>query len=167
DFELAIQWLADAGILYKIPRVNSLKSPLKHYEDLSAFKIFLVDVGLLSAMSNVEPRIVLEKNDIFVEYKGAMTEQYVAQQLIAGKNKLYYFSSDNAKSEVDFLIERDGAAVPVEVKSAENLASKSLRFIIEKYNIAKAVKFSILTEKRNKTTYNLPLYLAANLNEFL
>jgi predicted AAA+ superfamily ATPase len=122
-------------------------------------------VGLLSAMSNVEPQIILEKNDVFVEYKGAMTEQYAAGQLIAAKSKPYYFSSDDAKTEVDFLIEQNGMVIPIEVKSAANLASKSLKFIIEKHNITKAVKFSILPEKQNQTIYNLPLYLAININD--
>jgi predicted AAA+ superfamily ATPase len=165
DFELAIQWLVDAGILYKIPRVNSLKYPLKHYEDLSAFKMFFVDIGLLCAMSNVDPKIILEKNNIFIEYKGALTEQYIAGQLIAAKNKPYYFSSDDAKTEVDFLIEQDGIVIPIEVKSAQNLASKSLKFTIAKHNITKAIKLSVLPEKQNQTIFNCPLYLVISINE--
>jgi predicted AAA+ superfamily ATPase len=159
DYELAIQWLTDAGILHKVPRVTTPKYPLKHYEDLSAFKLFLVDVGLLGAMSDVKPRIVLENNNVFVEYKGAMTEQYAAQQLISAKRTLYYFSSDDAKSELDFIIEEGGAVIPIEVKSAENLASKSLRFLAEKYHFENAIKLSLLPEKRNAIVKNIPLYL--------
>jgi predicted AAA+ superfamily ATPase len=161
EYELAIQWLIDAGILRKVPRVNVPRYPLKHYEDLSAFKLFLVDVGLLGAMSNVEPRIVLENNNVFIEYKGAMTEQYVAQQLTSGKRTLYYYSSDDSKSELDFIVEDDGAALPIEVKSADNLASKSLKYLVEKYEIKNAVKYSLLPEKRNDIIKNVPLYLSS------
>lgn len=163
DYELAIQWLVGAGILHKVPRVNSLTPPLKHYEDVGAFKLFMVDVGLLCAMSNVEPRIVLEGNNVFVEYKGAMTEQYVAEQLRAARIGFYYFSSDDAKTEVDFVAELEGAVVPIEVKSSENLASKSLRHVVGKYPIATAVKFSLLPERINDPIHNLPLYAVARL----
>jgi predicted AAA+ superfamily ATPase len=160
DFELAIQWLTDSGLLQRVFRVNAAKPPLKHYEDLSAFKLFMVDVGLLGALSNLEPRTVLEKTDIFTEYKGAMTEQFVAQQLTATLKNLYYFSSDDAKSEVDFMVEIGGLPVPVEVKSAENLSSKSLTYFVGKNLIERAIKFSLRPEKRNPIIYNEPLYLA-------
>ena len=159
EYELAIQWLVDAGILCKVSRVNVPRYPLKHYEDVSAFKLFFVDVGLLSAMSDVEPRVVLEKNNIFVEYKGAMTEQYVACQLIAAKHTLYYYSSDDAKSEVDFIIGENGTVLPIEVKSAENLSSKSLSFLLAKYNLENAVKYSLLPERKSGAIRNVPLYL--------
>lgn len=160
DYELAIQWLIDAGLLHKVPRVNVPRYPLKHYEDLSAFKLFLVDVGLLGAMSDVEPRIILENNNVFIEYKGAMAEQFVAEQLIAAKRNVSYYSSDDAKSEIDFIIEENGAVVPIEVKAAENLASKSLNFIVQKYGIENAVKYSLLPENENAIVRNVPLYLA-------
>jgi predicted AAA+ superfamily ATPase len=162
DFELAIQWLVGAGILLKVPRVAAPRYPLKHYEDISAFKLFVVDVGLLGALSGVEPKVVLEKNNIFVEYKGAMTEQYVAQQMVAAKKVLYYFSSDDSKQELDFITEQDGEVIPIEVKSAENLASKSLKFIVEKYGVKQAIKYSLLSEKRNETINNIPLYLVGS-----
>jgi predicted AAA+ superfamily ATPase len=119
----------------------------------------LVDVGLLGAMSAVEPKIVLEKNNVFIEYKGAMTQQYVAQQLIAAKHLLYYYSSDDAKSELDFIIEENGAVMPIEVKSAENLASKSLKFLVDKYKIENAIKYSLLPEVENDIVRNVPLYI--------
>jgi predicted AAA+ superfamily ATPase len=167
DYELAIQWLVDAGILYKVPRVSALKVPLKHYEDLSAFKLFLVDVGLLSAMSGVEPRTILEKNNVFTEYRGAMTEQYVAEQLIATGIYTYYFSSDDTKSEVDFVISNDDSLIPIEVKSSENLASKSLKYLVEKYVVSSAIKFSLLPEKKNPIIHNLPLYSVVKLRKLL
>jgi predicted AAA+ superfamily ATPase len=160
DFELAIQWLVGAGILLKVPRVNTLRYPLKHYEDLSAFKLFFVDVGLLGALSGVEPKAILEGNDLFVEYKGAMTEQYAAQQMVASNQTLYYYTSDDSKQEIDFVRETGGSIIPIEVKSVQNLASKSLKFIVDKYGVKQAIKYSLLPEKRNEVISNMPLYLA-------
>jgi predicted AAA+ superfamily ATPase len=160
DFELAIQWLTDAGLAVKIFRTNSAKAPLKHYEDLSAFKLFLIDVGLLGALSNLEPRLVLEKTNIFTEFKGALTEQFVAEQLLAVGRPLYYFSSDDAKTEVDFMIEIDGRPVPIETKSAANLNSKSLAYFVAKNQIPLAVKLSLKPAKTNPVVQNQPLYLA-------
>jgi predicted AAA+ superfamily ATPase len=164
DYELAIEWLRNAGILRKIVRIKSPKVPLKHYVDLSAFKLFLNDVGLLGAMSNLEPKTILAGNDLFTEYKGALSEQFVAQELLANGHEVYYFSSDNAKSEVDFIIEVDGLPVPIEVKSAENLASKSLTYLVNKYNIKRAVKLSLLPPEHHQVVENLPLYLTSKVN---
>jgi len=160
DFELAIEWLASAGLVHKIRRVNAAKVPLKHYEDLSAFKLFMNDIGLLGALSNLEPRIILEKNDIFVEYKGALSEQFVAQQLFSTGVPIYYFSSDDAKTEIDLMVEVGGLPVPIEIKSAENLNSKSLTYFVAKHKISRALKFSLLPEKRTGVIYNEPLYFA-------
>lgn len=163
DFELAIQWLIDAGIILRVQRVGKVGAPLKHYEDPSAFKLFLVDVGLLGALSNLEPRIVLEDDKLFVEFKGAYTEQYVAEQLVAAKLPLYYFSSDDAKTEVDFVTEIKGRLIPIEVKSATNLHSKSLTYFVNKHGIEQAVKFSLLEGKQNQIIWNVPLYLAEHI----
>jgi predicted AAA+ superfamily ATPase len=151
--------LIGAGILLKVPRVNALHYPLKHYEDLSAFKLFFVDIGLLGALSGVEPKAVLEGNNLFVEYKGAMSEQYVAQQMVSSKRRLYYYSSDDSKQELDFVIESGVDIMPIEVKSATNLASKSLKYIVDKHELKQAIKYSLLPEKRNDVINNLPLYL--------
>lgn len=160
EFEIAIQWLVDAGIALRIHRVNKVGAPLKHYEDLSAFKLFVLDVGLLGALSNLEPRLVLEENKLLTEFKGAYTEQYVAEQLVAAQLPVYYFSSDDAKIEVDFVTEVDGQAIPIEVKSATNLHSKSLTHFVNKRALKRALKFSLLAEKRNEIIINEPLYLA-------
>ena len=160
DFELAIQWLVDAGVILKAQRVNNVHAPLKHYEDPSAFKLFLLDVGLLGALSNLEPRLVLEEDELLVEFKGAYTEQYVAEQFVAAQLPFYYYSSDDAKTEVDFVTEVTGRPIPIEVKSAANLHSKSLTFFVNKHNIERAIKFSLLEEKRNEIILNEPLYLA-------
>ena len=160
DFELAIQWLLDAGIVIKAQRLRKVAAPLKHYEDPSAFKLFLVDVGLLGALSNLESRLLLEGDRFFTEFKGANTEQFVAEQLIAAGLSLYYHTSDDAKTELDFVVEVDGRPIPVEVKSAGNLHSKSLSHFVNKHSIERAIKLSLLEEKRNELILNVPLYLA-------
>ncbi|MCL2807076.1 MAG: ATP-binding protein [Coriobacteriia bacterium] len=160
DFELAIQWLVDAGLILRIQRVNKVAAPLKHYEDPSAFKLFTLDVGLLGALSNLDPRLVLEEDKVLTEFKGAYTEQYVAQQLVASSLSLFYFSSDDAKVELDFVIEVDGVPIPIEVKSATNLHSKSLTHFVNKYRIGKAIKFSMRERKQSGAIINEPLYRA-------
>ena len=165
DFELAIQWLVDAGVILKVKKVNNVHVPLKHYEDPSAFKLFLLDVGLLGALSNLESRLVLEEDKLLVEFKGAYTEQYVAEQLVAAELPLYYFSSDDAKTEVDFVTEMEGRPIPIEVKSAANLHSKSLTHFVNKHDIERAIKFSLLEEKRNEIILNEPLYLAEQTSQ--
>ena len=127
DFEVAIQWLVDAGLTYKIHRCNSPEQPLKFYEDFDAFKLYLIDVGLLGALAQVSAGNMLVNNDVFKEYKGAFTENYVLEQLITTENPvIYYFSKENSKVEVDFLIQSDNRVIPIEVKAEENVKSKSL-----------------------------------------
>ena len=127
DFEVAIQWLVDAGLTYKIHRCNSPEQPLKFYEDFYAFKLYLLDVGLLGALSEVSAGRMLVNNDVFKEFKGAFTENYVLEQLTASKHPvIYYFSKENSKVEVDFLVQTRGRVIPIEVKAEENVKSKSL-----------------------------------------
>ena len=133
DFELAIEWLIDAGLIYKVSRVKKAGIPLSAYEDFSAFKLFLLDTGLMGAMSGLPPQALLEGNVLFSDYKGAITEQYVLQQLKSVKGlSIYYWSSDTSRGELDFLLQKDVSVIPVEVKAEENLQSKSLRFFVEK-----------------------------------
>ena len=167
EFELAIQWLADAGLVSRVQRVNKVAVPLKHYEDPGAFKLFLVDVGLHGAMANVEPRIILEDDKLLTEFKGAFTEQYVAQQLLSRQPVIYCYSSDDAKVELDFVVEACGAAVPIEVKSATGLQSKSLTHFINKHSIQRAVKFSLRPEHQGDVIFNEPLYLAERFGDLI
>ena len=167
EFELAIQWLADAGLVSRVQRVNKVAVPLKHYEDPGAFKLFLVDVGLHGAMANVEPRIILEDDKLLTEFKGAFTEQYVAQQLLSRQPVIYFYSSDDAKVELDFVVEACGAAVPIEVKSATGLQSKSLTHFINKHSIQRAVKFSLRPEHQGDVIFNEPLYLAERFGDLI
>ncbi|KAB5086780.1 ATP-binding protein, partial [Bacteroides thetaiotaomicron] len=144
DFELAIEWLIDAGLIYKVSRVKKAGIPLSAYEDFSAFKLFLLDTGLMGAMSGLPPQALLEGNVLFSDYKGAITEQYVLQQLKSVKGlSIYYWSSDTSRGELDFLLQKDVSVIPVEVKAEENLQSKSLRFFVEKNAGLHGVRFSM------------------------
>jgi len=168
EYELALSWLIDCGLIYKINRVNKTNIPLKHYEDISAFKLFILDVGLLCAKSEIDPKSVLEKQDIFVEFKGACTEEFVVTQLISKDEfTLYYFSSDNSKSEVDFIINYEGFVIPIEVKASENLQSKSLKNFIIKEKTKIAVRTSLSNYYKQDILINIPLYMINNLTDLI
>ena len=131
DFEMAIQWLVNAGLLYKVPRCTKPELPLDIYEDLSAFKLYMVDLGLMGAMVKTDPAQVLIKNDIFKEYKGGMTEQYVLQQMKSkGVSPIYYHNTDNSRLELDFVIQRNAQMVPIEVKAEGNVRANSLTALL-------------------------------------
>lgn len=160
DFEDAIQWLVNAGLIHKVVRVNKVQRPLKFYEDMSAFKLFLSDLGLLGAMADVTAKEVLTGENYFEEYKGAFTEQFIAQELISLGEKLYYYSKENSTLELDFLVQKD-VVYPIEVKAEENLRSKSLKTIYDDNNELKPVRFSMSGYKEQDWMVNVPLYLAA------
>lgn len=158
DFELAIQWLVDAGLVYKVNRVNKIESPLKFYEDLSSFKLFLLDVGLMGAMVGASAEAVLVNNAIFKEYKGAFTELFVCDSFICNGINPFYYSSEDAHLEVDFVIQGKTSVFPVEVKAEENVYSKSLRAIVDKCPGLKAIRLSMKDLDRQDWMTNLPLY---------
>ena len=159
DFELAIEWLIDAGLIYKVSRVKKAGIPLSAYEDFSAFKLFLLDTGLMGAMSGLPPQALLEGTVLFSDYKGAITEQYVLQQLKSVKGlSIYYWSSDTSRGELDFLLQKDVSVIPVEVKAEENLQSKSLRFFVEKNAGLHGVRFSMSDYRKQEWMINYPLY---------
>jgi predicted AAA+ superfamily ATPase len=164
DYELAISWLSDCGQVYKVNRVNKPGFPLKAYEDLSAFKLFFVDVGLLSAMVDIDVKTLLERNTLFTEFKGALTEQYVFQQLNnSGKCVINYWTAERSTAEVDFILQLGGEIIPVEVKSEENLQAKSLKVFNEKFNPGIAVRTSLSNYRQQEWMINLPLYAISNL----
>lgn len=163
DFELAIQWLIDAGLAYKVNRVNKPALPLKFYEDISAFKLFMLDVGLMGAMTETPSDRILIGDDVFSEYKGAFTELFVFTQLKAQGLSLYYHSVDNSTIEIDFLTQCGSRVVPIEVKSDVNVKSKSLRTFIGRNPQLKGVRFSMLPYKDQDWMTNLPLYAASVL----
>ena len=160
EFENAIQWLIDAGLLYKVLRVKKVEKPLKFYEDIDTFKLFILDVGLLGAMSDVSSRDVLVNNNAFVEYKGAFTEQYVLQEIKAIGEKVYYYSRDNSTLEIDLIVQKD-YVYPLEVKAEENLKSKSLKTIYEENNSLKPIRVSMAGYREQDWVVNVPLYLVA------
>lgn len=159
EYETAIMWLSDCGLIHKVSRVNVAGLPLKAYEDLKAFKLFLVDVGLLGCMSGVSQRILLDGNDIFTEFKGAMTEQYVCQQFQSMDSLgIYYYTNDRGSCEVDFVVDTGEQIVPVEVKAEVNLKSKSLRTYRDRFQPKISVRTSMADYKKEDWLVNLPLY---------
>ena len=168
DYETAIMWLCDCGLVHKIGRVNAAGLPLKAYEDLKAFKLFLLDVGLLGCMAGLKQQTLLDGNDLFVEFKGALTEQYVCQQLktIDGLN-VYYYTNDRGSCEVDFVIDTGEQVIPVEVKAEVNLKAKSLKTYLEKFQPELAVRTSMADYRKEERLVNLPLYEVEEINEVL
>ena len=159
EYEDALRWLSDSGLIHIVNRVTKPAIPLSAYEDQKAFKIYLVDLGLLCTMSELDPKSVLEGNEIFVEFKGAITEQFVLQQLKSGMTmKPYYYSSDTSSNEIDFIMSIEGEPIPVEVKAETNLQSKSLKSYIDKFHPSSALRLSLSDYKKEKKIENIPLY---------
>lgn len=164
DFELAIEWLKDAGLIYKVNRTKKGQLPLSAYEDFSAFKLFIVDTGLMCAMSNLPAQVLLAGNDLFTDYKGALTEQYVLQQLKSVKNlSIYYWSADNSQGEIDFLLQHEADIIPVEVKAEENLKAKSLNAFVTKNPNLHGVRLSMSSYRRQEWMTNYPLYAVQSI----
>ena len=159
DFEIAIQWLIDAGLVYKVHRVNKAALPLKFYEDMSAFKLFLLDSGLLGALSETPPQQMLIGNNVFEEYKGAFTENYVLQQLKSLPHTfIYYYSNDNSTLEIDFVVQHNTSIIPVEVKAEENLRAKSLRQFTTDNPTLHGLRFSMSGYREQDWMTNVPLW---------
>ena len=165
DYETAIMWLCDCGLVHKVSRITTPHFPLKAYEDLKAFKLFLLDVGLLSCMTGIRQNILLDGNDMFVEFKGALTEQYVMQQLATISDvSVYYYTNDRSSAEIDFLIDNGETVIPVEVKAEVNLKAKSLKTYYEKYQPKISVRTSMADYKKEDWLVNLPLYTVSEVN---
>ena len=163
DFELAIQWLVDSGILLKCNRVSKPGMPLIAYQDISAFKLFFNDVGLLSAKSSLNLKTIISGNDVFTEFKGSLTEQFVIQQLSTIENMpIYYWTNDRSTAEVDFILQYEDDIVPVEVKASENLKAKSFKFFCEKYKPQHAIRSSLSDYHEESWMTNVPLYIIGN-----
>jgi uncharacterized protein len=157
DFETAITWLADAGLVLQVHRIDKPTIPLSAYADFDAFKLFAADIGLLNAMAKIDPQILLEKNNILTEYKGALTEQFVCQQLKA-KYQLYYWTAANGTAEIDFVIQHQNEVIPIEVKAEENLMAKSLKVYVEKFKPTTAIRTSMSKYRVDDWLTNIPLY---------
>lgn len=159
EYELAMLWLTDCGLVHKVHRVTTPNLPLKAYEDLKAFKLFLVDVGLLSCMVGLRQDVLLDGNELFKEFKGALTEQYVLQQLKTVKDlNIYYWTADRGTAEVDFVIDNGSDVIPVEVKAKVNLQAKSLKVYRDKFQPKLSIRTSMADYKREDWLLNLPLW---------
>lgn len=166
EFELAIQWLLDCGLLHQCFRISKPYMPLSAYQDLSAFKLYHNDVGLLGAMAKLPAKTIIDGNTIFTEFKGALTENFVIQQLLLNdENAIYYWTNENSTSEVDFVIQNEEEIIPIEVKSGTNLKSVGFRFFCEKYKPKKAIRTSLSDYKQEDWMENLPLYAINLINE--
>lgn len=161
DFEVAIEWLMDAGLIYKVNRTKSGELPLNAFEDFSAFKIYLLDVGLLSAINKLTAETLIRGNEIFNTYKGALTEQYFFQQIRGKVDFVYYWSADNSRGEVDFVVQKAERVIPIEVKAEENLRAKSLAAFVARNPGLHALRFSMSDYREQDWMTNIPLYAVA------
>lgn len=166
EYETAIMWLSDCGLVHKVSRVNAAGIPLKAYEDLKAFKLFIVDVGLLGCMTGLHQRTLLDGDDLFVEFKGALTEQYVCQQLKTIEDLgIYYYTNDRGSCEIDFVIDTGEQIIPIEVKAETNLRAKSLKTYRERFEPELSVRTSMADYKKEDWLLNLPLYAIEQINK--
>jgi predicted AAA+ superfamily ATPase len=165
EYELAMLWLTDCGLVHKVHRATAPNLPLKAYEDLKSFKLFLLDVGLLSCMVGLRQDVLLDGNELFKEFKGALTEQYVLQQLktLRGINT-YYWAAERATAEVDFVIDNGSDVVPIEVKAETNLQAKSLKVYREKFQPRLSIRTSMADYKKEDWLLNLPLWAIETLD---
>jgi predicted AAA+ superfamily ATPase len=165
EYEMAIAWLTDCGQVHKVCRITKPGIPLKAYEDISAFKLFIVDTGLMAAMGDLDVKTLLDGNAVFAEFKGALTEQYVLQQLKSGSEcVVHYWSAERSAAEVDFVIQYKGGVYPIEVKAEENLHAKSLKVYYEKYAPGNSIRISMSDFRVQEWLTNLPLYALSQLN---
>ena len=160
DFEIAIEWLVDSGLLYKVSRCTKPALPLDIYEDFSVFKLYLLDIGLLGAMVNVDPAQILINNQIFSEYKGGMTEEYVLQEMKSRNiSPIYYHKTDDSRLELDFVIQYNGKLLPIEVKAEGNVRANSLMSLLKANPDLQAVRLSMLPYKQQEQLFCVPLYV--------
>ncbi len=168
EYEIALSWLIDCGLVYQVNRVNNSKIPLSAYQDFSAFKLYLLDVGLLSAMSGVDAKTLLDENEFFEEFKGSLTEQYVLCQLKeCTQLDVFYWTSETGIAEVDFITQIGNINVPIEVKASENLQAKSLKTFVEKYKTKINVRTSMSNYRKEEWLINIPLYCIGNVENII
>ncbi|MFA6989559.1 MAG: DUF4143 domain-containing protein, partial [Candidatus Gastranaerophilaceae bacterium] len=168
EFETALSWLSNCGLIYKVNKVKKPGLPITAYEDFDTFKLFVLDVGLLGALTNLDTKTLLEGNKIFEEFKGAIAEQYVLQQFKTIKDfPVFYWSNETSRSEIDFIIQLDSKVIPVEVKASTNLKAKSLKNYIEDFKPEIAIRTSMADCKKTDNLYDVPLYVIEELNEIV
>lgn len=168
EYEIALSWLIDCGLIHQVNMVNNCKVPLSAYQDFSAFKLYLLDVGLLAAMAGLDEKTILEGNEIFEEFKGSLTEQYVLCQLKeCTELDVFYWTSDTGVAEVDFITQIGKINIPIEVKASENLQAKSLKSFIQKYNTKVNVRTSMSDYRQDDHIVNIPLYSIGNIENIV
>ena len=166
EYEVAMMWLIDCGLMHKVVRIKKPVVPSKAYEDMQAFKLYIEDIGLLCAMNQLEAKTLLNGNSFFSEYKGALTEQYVLQQLICLKDlSVNYWSSDNGSAEIDFVINYKDQIVPIEVKAEENLQAKSLKIYHQNFKPELSIRTSMSKYRKETWLINIPLYAIGWINK--
>jgi predicted AAA+ superfamily ATPase len=166
DFETSIQWLQDAGLIYKVTRIVAGEIPLAGFEEPENFKLYMLDIGLLGAMNNMSETTLIEGNQFFAQYKGALTEQFVLQELQCTEIKpIHYWAPETGIAEVDFVIQHENDIIPIEVKAERNLRAKSLAAFINRYHTVKAIRTSLATYQQGDTVTDLPLYAISVLKE--
>ena len=168
EFEEALSWLINCGLVYKINRITKPALPIKAYEDTKAFKLFILDVGLLCALSKLPARTLIDGDKIFTEFNGSLAEQYVLQQLKTLEDmEVAYWISKSGNAEIDFVIQTDGYVIPVEVKATTNLQAKSLKVYREKFEPEISIRTSLADFEINKGLYNIPLFMAGKVDKIL
>ena len=167
EFEEALAWLMNCGLVYKINRITKPALPIKAYEDTKAFKLFVLDVGLLCALSKLPARTLIEGDKIFTEFNGALAEQYVLQQLKTLEDmEVAYWISKSGNAEIDFIIQTDGYVIPVKVKANTNIQAKSLKTYREKFQPEKSIRTSLADFEINNGLYNIPLFMIGKISDF-
>lgn len=165
NYEMAMLWLTDCGLVHKVQRVSAPSLPLKAYEDIKAFKLFILDVGLLSCMVRLDPKVLIDGNELFKEFKGALTEQYVLQQLkTMDKIATYYWTNNRGSAEIDFIIDNGSEVIPIEVKAEVNLKAKSLKTYYEKFNPKTSIRTAMIDYKLDDWLLNLPLWAIMHIS---
>lgn len=166
DFEAALSWLINSGLVYRVNKITKPDLPITAYEDFNSFKLFMLDVGLLGAMTDLQADTIIDGNRIFEEFKGAITEQYVLQQFKTIKDlPVYYWSNETSRAEIDFVIQIKSDVVPVEVKAERNLQAKSLKVYMEKFKPNYAIRTSMADYKKTDNLIDLPLYTIENITQ--
>ena len=168
EYETALAWLIDCGLIYQINRVNDCKIPLAAYQDFNSFKLYLLDPGLLCAMAKIDSSSILAGNELLVEFKGSLTEQFVLTELKSNTDvPIFYWSSNKGIAELDYIIQFGKNNIPIEVKSSENLQAKSLKTFVEKYNTKINIRTSLSDYRKEKWLTNIPLYIIGNIKNII
>ena len=168
EYETALAWLIDCGLVYQVNRVNDCKIPLSAYQDFNSFKLYMLDTGLLCAMAKIDSSSILEGNELFIEFKGSLAEQFVLTELKSNTNSpIFYWSSDKGIAELDYIIQSGKNNIPIEVKSNENLQAKSLKTFVEKYNTKINVRTSLSDYRKEDWLINIPLYMIGNIEKII